>query len=191
MNDSPLIYLCEKILEELADCKYGNLDIRTMKPLAENDTDASHILVCKPEELKKYKRGTCWDQSLYIYNSLKSVVSSADINVIACWISTSEMDCTSHTTVAVRDQNNEWYWIESTWDNHNGINGPFASSKEVMKEIEKYQPKSKASLYKNNVNRAYDKLLSKSGKISGRDFIRIVFDKVPILNKDGKVEYWS
>ena len=169
-----------KIFNELSEIEYGSLNIQTLKPLG-NDSDASHMLVCKPDDLLKYKQGTCWDQSLYIYDRLKS---SYTVCVIACWISLSEMNCTGHTAVAVKLD--KWFWVETAWNAHKGIHA-FNSSEDILNEIKKFQPQSKASLYLNNVNAAYDALLNYHGMISGKDFIGTVFGKVPILKNGSYV----
>lgn len=97
------------------------------------------------------------------------------------------MNCTGHTAVAVKLD--KWFWVETAWNAHKGIHA-FNSSEDILNEIKKFQPQSKASLYLNNVNAAYDTLLNHHGKITGKDFISAVFGKVPIL-KNGNVEYFN
>lgn len=165
-----------KIIEAddaLADVKYGQLNRKTMKSIKDDDSDED-IIVLKPEQLMKYKVGTCWDQSLYTYARLKHNIGSSNVIALGWFMWLNNGECTSHTTVIAKD-NDKYYWSEHAWHKQMGINGPYKSIDEAMTEIKSFLPKYKKIIWKNNINSAYDKLLSQKDDITCKQFLKEVF----------------
>ena len=165
-----------KIIEAddaLVDVKYGQLDIYTKKPV-KGKIDGNAILVCKPDQLMKYKVGTCWDQSLYTYARLKHNIGSSNVIALGWFMWLNNGECTSHTTVIAKD-NDKYYWSEHAWRKQMGVNGPYKSIDEAMTEIKSLLPKYKKIIWKNNINSAYDKLLSQKDDITCKQFLKEVF----------------
>lgn len=167
-----------KIIEAddaLVDVKYGQLDIYTKKP-TKGKTDDNAILVCKPDQLMKYKVGTCWDQSLYTYARLKKDLGTANVRVIGYVYNDEHNEHITHTTVLVKDKK-DYYWSEHAWYEHQGVHGPYKSADEIIREIKSYLPKgSKILVWKDNLNNVYDKLLAQNKDISFTQFATEVFD---------------
>ena len=167
-----------KIIEAddaLVGVKYGNLDIYTKKPIKGNINDDA-ILVCKPDQLMKYKIGTCWDQSLYTYARLKKDLGTTNVRAIGYAYTDTHNRLTTHTTVIVKDKN-DYYWSEHAWYAQQGVHGPYKSVDVILREIKSYLPKgSKILTWKDNLNSVYDKLLTQSKDISARQFLTDVFD---------------
>lgn len=167
-----------KIIEAddaLVDVKYGQLDIYTKKPIKGKISDDA-ILVCKPDQLMKYKVGTCWDQSLYTYARLKKELGTANVRVIGYVYTNTHNKLTTHTTIIAKDKK-DYYWSEHAWHEQQGVHGPYKSAEEIIREIKSYLPKgSKVLTWKDNLNNVYDKLLAQNKDISAKQFVTEVFD---------------
>ena len=167
-----------KIIEAddaLVDVEYGQLDIYTKKPINGKISDDG-ILVCKPDQLMKYKVGTCSDQSLYTYARLKKDLGTTNVRVIGYAYTDAHNKLITHTTVIAKDKK-DYYWSENTWQEQRGVHGPYKSSDEIIREIKSYLPKgSKILKWKDNLNAVYDKLLAHNKDISAKQFINEVFD---------------
>lgn len=167
-----------KIIETddaLVDVKYGQLDIYTKKPIKDKVSDDA-ILVCKPDQLMKYKVGTCWDQSLYTYARLKKDLGTANVRAIGYAYTDAHNKITTHTTIIAKDRK-DYYWTEHAWDEQQGVHGPYKSVDIITCEIKSYLPKSsKIFIWKDNLNAVYDKLLAQNKDISAKQFATEVFN---------------
>lgn len=163
-------------MDDLVDVKYGNLDIYTKKPIkVKGNINDVAILVCKPDQLMKYKVGTCWDQSLYTYARLKKDLGTANVRAIGYVYNDEHNELTTHTTVIVKDKK-DYYWYEHAWYEQQGVHGPYGSVDVIMSEIKSYLPRgSKILIWKDNLNTVYDRLLAQSKDISARQFLTDVF----------------
>ena len=163
-------------MDDLVDVKYGNLNIYTKKPIkVKGNINDVAILVCKPDQLMKYKVGTCWDQSLYTYARLKKELGTANVRAIGYVYNDEHNELTTHTTVIVKDKK-DYYWYEHAWYEQQGVHGPYGSVDVIMSEIKSYLPRgSKILIWKDNLNTVYDRLLTQSKDISARQFLTDVF----------------
>lgn len=163
-------------IDDLVDVKYGNLDIYTKKLIKGNvNVNDANILVCKPDQLMKYKVGTCWDQSLYTYARLKKELGSSNVRAIGYVYTDEHNKLTTHTTVIVKDKK-DYYWYEHAWYEQQGVHGPYESVDKIIREIKSFLPKgSKILIWKDNLNTVYDRLLTQSKDISTRQFLTDVF----------------
>lgn len=168
-----------KIIEAddaLVGVKYGSIDIYTKKPIKGKVSDDA-ILVCKPDQLMKYKVGTCWDQSLYTYARLKKELGVTNVRVIGyAYTDTPQNKLITHTTIIAKDKK-DYYWSEHAWHEQEGVHGPYKSADEIIHEIKSYLPKgSRVLKWKDNLNAVYDKLLAQNKDISAKQFATEVFD---------------
>ena len=167
-----------KIIEAddaLVGVKYGQLDIYTKKLIKGKVSDDA-ILVCKPDQLMKYKVGTCWDQSLYTYARLKKDLGTANVRAIGYAYTDTHNRLTTHTTIIAKDKK-DYYWTEHAWYEQQGVHGPYKSVDIITREIKSYLPKnSKIFIWKDNLNAVYDKLLAQSKDISAKQFATEVFN---------------
>lgn len=91
--------------------------------------------ILQPEEVWKYKVGTCWDQSLLEYNFLKKKSYTQKFVYIEL------VDPgNSHTCIFFED-NREWFRIEHSWRSYKGILGPYKDLDEGIKELVKQHKK--------------------------------------------------
>lgn len=158
--------------KDLSDVKYGNIDDRSM---AESISwDWLHTLVLKPKQLMKYKIGTCWDQSLYTYAKLKEEFGTNNVKAIGWWLTLLNGRTQSHTTIIVKD-GDKYYWSEHAWEEFSGIHGAYESFGRAIREIKSHAPKHKSVLWRDDISKAYDKLLKVNGNINAKMFVKEVF----------------
>lgn len=76
-------------------------------------------IVHTPKNVKKYRRGTCWDQSLYVAYEALRYLNPEDVKLTFTWHSVQKKTAT-HSVTRVR-VGNKWYWIETAWEEYRGI----------------------------------------------------------------------
>ena len=112
--------------------------------------------VLQPKEVWKYKVGTCWDQSLLVYDFLKE----KNVNQRFVYIELIKPG-NSHTCIFFEDKG-EWLRFEHSWESYKGILGPYVTLdkgiKELTKHHQKQYPKGSGVFVNNNVKA--DKMLA-------------------------------
>lgn len=131
------------ILDSLSSVEYGFYDYKHKKPLIEDElekADSKYIhyncRVLKPDELLKYKVGTCWDTSLYIYSKLKEAgYRKVRLIYLEIW----DKQFTTHACTVYQHINSKlWYWMEYSWEKYRGIHGGIFRFDFLIKRIRDY-----------------------------------------------------
>lgn len=76
-------------------------------------------IVHPPMVVKKHRRGTCWDQSLYVAFEALRYLKPEDVKMTFTWHSSQKKSVT-HSVTRVR-VGKKWYWIETAWWDYRGI----------------------------------------------------------------------
>jgi hypothetical protein len=112
----------QQILTKMKDITYGWYDYKHNKVILPdmpefNDPKyfASNCRVLKPNEILKYKVGTCWDQSLFIYDELiKNKIPSQ------MFFMTPKKASKTHT-FTICEYKDKIHWVEHSYTGHIGI----------------------------------------------------------------------
>ena len=107
------------IFRQLDDIEYGAYNTKTGSFVYETDgTNYRDIKLLNPEETLKYKRGTCYEQSiLTAYLATQHHLKyncSYYLNICG----------NTHMACSVNYQG-KWYWLEHAWYNRKKLYGPF------------------------------------------------------------------
>ena len=113
------------------DIKYGFYDDTHKKIITTEDKEFDipgyqdkHSRILFPDEVEKYKVGTCWDTSLYMYYKLKIDCKKYISTVKLIYIDCMKPNFVTHTTVMYRHRTSKlWYWMEYSWEKNRGIHG--------------------------------------------------------------------
>lgn len=112
--------------------QYGFYDKTHKKIITPNDKEFDipgyqdkYGIVLHPNEVEKYKVGTCWDIALYMYYNLKNNCKKFVSDVLMIYVDTLNPTFMTHTTVFYRHRMSRmWYWMEYSWKECRGIHGP-------------------------------------------------------------------
>lgn len=164
------------LLKKMDVIKYGFMT-KDGKKITDEDGDIfaddgkffyANCRVLQPEEVWKYKVGTCWDQSLLVYDFFKK----RNINCRFVYIHLMDPG-NSHTCVFFED-NGEWFRFEHSWKSYKGILGPYKTLDEGVKELVKHHkkqyPTAKGLFVNKNVNA--DRMLG-DYNLTPRKFMKI------------------
>ena len=115
-----------EIYRKVAGCKYGFWDSSTDKLMERADENNNEYLnknarILTPQEVLKYKVGTCWDQSL----ALAYLLSQAGIEFTYFFM---EKPSNETHTFVVAEVDNKYYWLETAWSRHRGIHAASSES---------------------------------------------------------------
>lgn len=72
--------------------------------------------VLSPLQLMRVKKGTCWDQALFIAREARKIGDPDQARMLFWWKDNS----TTHTATVV-EVNKSWWWIETAWGTHAGV----------------------------------------------------------------------
>ncbi len=119
-----------------------------------------HCRILFPKEVEKYKVGTCWDTSLYMYSKLKTDCKKYVNNVKMVYVDTIKPSFLTHTTVMYQHRTSKlWYWMEYSWEKYRGIHGGMMQYKNLFKKFE-YMWTKDTPIHFKNTNVDADTLLS-------------------------------
>lgn len=131
-------------MSRMKSIKYGWFSAKTKKIITPNDSEFdepyffyNNCRVLQPDEVWKYKIGTCWDQSLLIYNELIKLKYPCSLVFLQL-----EKDFDSHA-VTFYKENNKIFRFEHSWEEYRGISGPYASIELGISELKKQILKNK------------------------------------------------
>lgn len=79
-----------------------------------------------PHEVAKYKIGTCWDQTLFLYHMLTKYYG---LNAKMVFIQV--VNASNHSFV-VFERDGEWFYFENIFNKIKGIHGPISSIKDPL-----------------------------------------------------------
>lgn len=122
--DTPAVL--REIYHKVAGCEYGFWDASTNKLMERANENNNEYLnknarILTPQEVLKYKVGTCWDQSL----ALAYLLSQAGIEFKYFFME--KPSNATHTFVVAR-VDNKYYWLETAWACHKGIHAASSES---------------------------------------------------------------
>ncbi len=160
-----------KVLEKMEDIKYGYVtNSKNIYPedLKDWDKDFDKLYHLQgPDELIKNEYGVCWDQVELERCYLEKSRIEADSYFIIAY---DNKMYPTHTFIVVKDNNN-YYWLEHSWEIHRGVH-IYDSLSELLSDV-KY--KFKKSIEKQNVLN-YDIVIYKYDKpkynISCNEFMK-------------------
>jgi len=152
----------ETIIDSLKGVHYGMYNKKLEKVLYSETEDGeinlfdyleehgdSEFIIMKPQDVIKYKAGTCWDTSLYIYSELKDKGYSP--KMIFYVINQNDQEIT-HSTVVVRSQNGDLYNLEYSRNSKRGVH-------KINSPEDVYNDYPNKSISFHNHNMIVDKLL--------------------------------
>lgn len=128
--DTPAVL--REVFHKVADCEYGFWDSSTNKLMERTDENNNEYLnknarILTPQEVLKYKVGTCWDQSL----TLAYLLSQAGIEFKYFFM---EKPSNETHTFVVAKVDNKYYWLETAWSRHKGIHTA-SSESQLLSQI--------------------------------------------------------
>ena len=136
MTDATIYNTCKQFT-------YGFWDPTTQSAILPDDPRWSnrdyihtHCVVLGPEQLAKYKVGTCWDMSLYCYQKLLD----AHYKKVALYYMeylSSTCKVTHTATIYTHTASKLWYWMECAWNAHMGIHGKRVHQTTLLSDITK------------------------------------------------------
>jgi len=97
-----------------------------------------------PEEVYKYKLGTCYEQTIFEYYVFNRDFSNLESKMIfIAQYGKKNMNADTHTFLIYRnkDDKSKWYWFENSWSNIRGIRGPYNSEQELIKDYKNISKK--------------------------------------------------
>lgn len=130
-----LIETPQQLLPYMKDFKYGWIYKGKFYSDATNMSDKIYRIM-QPEEVFRYKCGTCIDQSLFEYYILNNIGYECKV------FSVQQYYTSQHVFLTYKD-NNRLYYFENSFAPYRGIHGPFSSYNQigrlVYKEMEMYE----------------------------------------------------
>lgn len=125
-----------EIYRQVAGCEYGFWDSSTNKLMERTDENNNEYLnknarILTPQEVLKYKVGTCWDQSL----ALAYLLSQAGIEFKYFFM---EKPSNETHTIVVAKVDNKYYWLETAWTRHKGIHAASSESQALTQATDNF-----------------------------------------------------
>lgn len=93
-----------------------------------------HYRMLLPEEVYKYKRGTCWDQTIFEDYVFKRDFPKLESKIFFIAQFINEKESNTHTMLVYK-RDNKWYWFENSYFKHRGIHGPYSSPEQIVKTV--------------------------------------------------------
>ena len=145
----------------------------TTPEVQEPQVSAYQIILGHYKDLSDVKYGNIDDRNMEESTSwdwLHTLVLKA----IGWWLTLLNGRTQSHTTIIVKD-GDKYYWSEHAWEEFSGIHGAYESFGRAIREIKSHAPKHKSVLWRDDISKAYDKLLKVNGNINAKMFVKEVF----------------
>ena len=135
----------KELLKAMDPIKYGWYNNVTHKCIFPDDPDFDNnykfyneCRVLLPNEVWKYKCGTCYDQTLFEYNELSKINTITELKSFFYLICDSKYKIAStHTGIVYKDTNG-WYYFEHAYEKYKGIYGPKTSLNAIYKVVKRF-----------------------------------------------------
>ena len=131
-HNIPIHQVLKKVLDKLSGVQYGSYNTKLRKVLyGETVGDEinlfdyldqhgdSEFIVMKPHQVEKYKAGTCWDTSLYLYHELAELGYEDQTSLFFYVIKEGNKQIT-HSTIIVKDDQ-DLYNVEYSRNSRRGV----------------------------------------------------------------------
>lgn len=73
-------------------------------------------IVLSPEQIRRVKKGTCWDQALFIAHEARKFAKPEQVRMLFWW----KENSTTHTATVI-EANSSWWWVETAWASLAGV----------------------------------------------------------------------
>jgi len=156
------------ILTDLSLIKYGEYQ----------DKNGSRVLL--PDELFRYRIGTCYDQALYTYVKLKKIFPKTEVSlffILNFFPNLKEQQHRSHTGVIIKHPSrNTYHWVEHAWGDQKGIHTA-ENLKELHQTIKRLHRRSQQDYLINwNPSVNVNKLLNLGKNLTYKKFLDICLE---------------
>lgn len=133
-----------KLLSKMSDIHYGFWDDRYNRKFEKDSNDETYTIFNKkirllfPDEIEKYRFGSCADLALYQIAALRDFCPKmfyVDENFSRKGIAEKKFHL--HVGTYFRYTDNFWYWFEYAWNGQKGIHGPYSVQKDLFEDVKK------------------------------------------------------
>jgi hypothetical protein len=126
--------LARDLIDKSKDMQYGWVDDQQNRHVGYLDADEerrnqfdANYKMPTPEQVEKARLGICWDKAEMIKKQLRDV-AGVDVPVKTIYFELASGN--THTFPVFQDED-KWYWAESSWGKNKAVFGPFKSPKEI------------------------------------------------------------
>ena len=135
-EDDKEITTPEELLKWMDCIQYGWMDKDNKKYTEFGDLWWKKYTFLPPDEVEKYKVGTCYEQAIYASH----IFDKLGISHKVLWAANSdkELDDNADThAFLIYKKGKKWFWFEHSWGPEKGIHGPFDSIDDLKEEYKK------------------------------------------------------
>jgi len=152
--------------------KYGWMDKNYKKYNTFGKTWWKHYSLLLPEEVYKYKIGTCFEQTIFANYIFNRDFPKLETKMIFIAQMENKKEANTHTFLLYKYKDKTgWWWFENAFHQFKGIRGPFSTTGNAIDSVKKAMKTIRKS-DKFWVTEMNSKLFQK--KLTGKEFYSIV-----------------
>lgn len=139
ISNSNYKIIANNILKKLKSVTYGVWDTFKKQPVTpdseiwkDSEYVKKYLRVLPPQDVIKYKCGTCIDTSIFIYTEL--LKHYKDVRMY--YMENMKNNSILHITTIFQAEDKNWYNLEWSWLKNYGLHGPYKTKEEFIKSVE-------------------------------------------------------